>query len=122
MLPPQKCLIVKPFNDDDPKDGGKFSASCAGLTRASINLRKSSGEGKMDCRVKPGKSAEAPPLLKFRRRRAVEDVPFGAVKQIERIGFDDERSALARELRDALDPRERCLQLGISVGPHLVDI
>jgi hypothetical protein len=30
-----------------------LSASCAGLTRASINLRKSLPK-KMDCRVKPG--------------------------------------------------------------------
>jgi hypothetical protein len=30
-----------------------FSASCAGLTRASIHLRKSLSK-KMDCRVKPG--------------------------------------------------------------------
>jgi hypothetical protein len=31
----------------------KHSPSCAGLTRASIHLRKSLSE-KMDCRVKPG--------------------------------------------------------------------
>ena len=36
---------------------GKNAASCAGLTRASINLRKSLSK-RMDCRVKPGNDDE----------------------------------------------------------------
>jgi hypothetical protein len=51
---------VRPGNDDFYEQSSplatrtkKIEASCAGLTRASITLRKSFSK-RMDCRVKPG--------------------------------------------------------------------
>src|SRR6266850_4112363 len=58
-----------------------------------------------------GWSCEPRPLLQFRRRGTVEHLAPGAVEQIERVGFDRQRSALARELRHPLDPREHVLQI-----------
>src|SRR5216683_292783 len=53
----------------------------------------------------------SPALLQFRRRGAVEHLTLGTFEQIERVGFDRERTPLALEFRDPLDPRKRLGQI-----------
>src|ERR1700733_12137774 len=61
-------------------------------------------------------------LLQFGRRGTVEHIAPGTIQQFERVGFDRERSALARQLGDLVDPGEYLLQLRVPAGPHLIDI
>src|SRR3984885_13661238 len=71
-----------------------------------------------DCAV----PARATPLLQLGRRGTVERIALGAIQQFERVGLDRERSALARQFGDLLDPRKYLLQLRVPAGPHLVDV
>src|SRR3954469_10528124 len=60
--------------------------------------------------------------LQFRRRGTVEHSALRILEQIERVGFDRERAALACELRDLFDPREHLLQVRPAAGSRLVDM
>src|ERR1700677_4245209 len=52
-----------------------------------------------DCAA-PAHPTPPPPLLQFGRRGTVERIAPGALQQFERVGFDRERSALARQFGD----------------------
>src|SRR5580693_5745150 len=76
---------------------------------------------KPDCATLP-RASSPPALFQLRWRGTIEHVAPGAIQQFERVGFDRERPALARQLGDLLDPGEYLLQLGMPAGPYLVDI
>src|ERR1700733_10451099 len=61
-------------------------------------------------------------LPRFRRRRAVQHVTLGALQQIDTIGLDEQRPALALQFRNARHLRKEVLEEGLAVGTQLVDI
>src|SRR5467141_514008 len=61
------------------------------------------------CTTRPARFTR--PLLQFRRRGTVAHAALGAFEQIERVGFDGERPALAFEFRYPLDPRKLLVQI-----------
>ena len=70
----------------------------------------------INARIPTPRSDRPRALLQFRRRRAVEHLALRPFQQIERIGLDHQRAALALDLPDLLDAGEHVLQKGASPG------
>src|SRR5665213_4428376 len=75
-----------------------------------------------DCDEGKDKKTIVAPLLQFRRRRMVEYIALRTVDEIEAVGFDRQRAALARQFRDPLDMRKSLQEIELWFSAQLVDI
>src|SRR3954452_3800754 len=76
--------------------------------------RSPSGSGTTSCsrHTKPSDPTpcnDGAPLLQLRRWGAVEHLALRPFQHVDHVGFDDERAALARDLRGLIDAAEQVL-------------
>ena len=121
ISPPQKCLIFPPrlVKTLNAASSPPSLVSACGLTEGRDVLDTPLFAGYDDITQNARLVRSAALLRQFRRRGAIEYAAFGAFEQIERVGFDCERPALARQFGYSFHPRKSFFQMRAAAGPRL---